>query len=730
MRSDHTSVVVEAQALDRRGYASPLYARRGALVLAVALALVACQQTPQVSPAPAALVSVTAPVNPVASATTAPTATAAPSDTETQRPVSAPTLPATVTPLAPPSGDLSRWRLRPWNAEAADERNGQMAAWLEHFGERPEDGPFHLSTWLVFHSFLADAEAEALLRFPDAPQAERWQWDHAYNLAAAGGPGIVGGEWEVAAYVDLIKTALDGDQATLATLPQWFALHEQRMTLTTQLLQAPEGFDASALVTLDEMAYLWVGDRAGTYSVAVLDSDVLNAEPVASDATLIDATGDGFDEIVLTMGQVTCCDVYRMTTIYDVSSGSPTSLNLAGAPLTTGGQSTVEPWTSPDGHAGLAYRTLYATPSPTLCSVSQTDHYAWTGEIFEWIDTAYSALDPGADGAAEVCVDARSLVSDPAEWAAAVAALRDTTAYDVALDEWTLRLRYRVGEAAAREGQADRARSLFQAALDVDVANETAAAPWREAAQHFLEADPAASFYTTCAGVALCDGQAALQAAAAGLGADDLASLADRLRALGVDVRAVGDLPPVSSAALRWLVAVNPNTQARELWLAAADGDHLQASYVFGLSSDTPAISQAASTDGAVSFVVDTSKGPVEIDVKWLALSGRLQIGRRPAGPRVTQAVVNSLSVEMEQLRRDLLAGAPPGPIAARVTALEDQVACPDGEWCRTWLYVRGLSAELLGDDATAALAYARLWQVADDWPIGLWARLRLESVP
>ena len=701
--------------------------------MALALALSACQQTPPGPPAPTtvALVSVTAPAVPTASATFGPTAMPAATATLLPTPASIPTLPATVTPLAPPSGDWSRWRLRAWGPEAADGRIGQMAAWLEHFGERPEDGPFNLSTWLVFHSFLADAETEALLRYPDAPQAERWRWDRAYNLAAAGGPGFVGGEWEVAAYVDLIQAALDGGQATLASLPQWFALHEQRMTLTTQTLQTPTGFDASALVILDEMAYLWVGERSGAFTVEVLDSDVLNSEPVTSDATAVDLTGDGFDEVVLAMGQLACCGVYRMTTVYEVSSGTPRSLNLTGALLVTEGESTVEPWTAPDGHVGLAYRTKYDTPSPTLCSVSQTDHYAWTGEGFEWLDTTYTALEPGADGAAEVCVDARSLVSSPAEWAAAVATLRDASAYAVAPDEWMVRLRYRLGEAAAREGQADRANSLFQEALNVAVADEQAALTWRDAAQHFLEADRDASFYSLCAALPLCDSEAALQAAVAGLGTEDLAPLAERLRAYGVDVRADGDLPPLPGSALRWLVIADPTTQAQELWLAAADGDHLQASHVFALASDTPTLTQVTSTDGTVSFVVDTSKGQVQVDVKALMVSGRLQVGRRPAGPRPTQVgAANSLASEMAQLRHDLLAGAPPGPIAARVAGLEDQVACPDGEWCRTWLYVQGLSAEWAGDDATAVVAYARLWQVARDWPIGLWARLRLEHVP
>ncbi len=669
-------------------------------------------------------------MRPTASATFGPTATGAATATQIPTPASSPTLPPTVTPLAPPSGDLTRWRLRPWGPEAADERIGQMAAWLEHFGERPEDGPFNLSTWLVFHSFLADAEAEALVRYPDAPQAERWRWDRAYNLAAAGGPGIVGGEWEVAAYVDLIQSALNSGQATLITLPQWFALHEQRIALTTQPLQTSEGFDVSALVILDEMAYLWIGGRSGTFTVDVLDSDLLNAEPVVSDVTVMDLTGDGFDEIGLAMEQVTCCAVYRKTILYDLSAGTPRRLSVNGPEFITDGQSALEAWTAPDGQAGLAYETVYASYPPTSCSISQTDHYAWAGDAYEWLDTVYTALDPGASGEADVCADARSLVSDPAEWAAAVATLRDTSAYDVAPDEWRLRLRYRLGEAAAREGQTERANILFQDALDVSVANEQAASPWREAAQRFIEADPSASFYSVCAGIALCDTQAALQSAVAGLDVDAITTLVAQLGAAGVDVRADGDLPPLSGDALRWLVVAEPLTQARQLWLVAPDDEGLQAAYAFALASDTPTLSQVSSADGAVSFVVDTSKGPVEVDVTALALSGRLRVGRRPAGSAPAQPAVDPFVVEMEQLRHDLLAGAPPGPIAARAAALEGQVACPTGEWCRTWLVVQGLSAEWAGDDATAAVAYARLWQVAGDWPIGLWARLRLENLP
>ena len=36
--------------------------------------------------------------------------------------------------------------------------------------------------------FRCDAQKEALLRFPDAPQADGWRWGLAYNLARTGDP--------------------------------------------------------------------------------------------------------------------------------------------------------------------------------------------------------------------------------------------------------------------------------------------------------------------------------------------------------------------------------------------------------------------------------------------------------------------------------------------------------------------------------------------------------------
>lgn len=701
--------------------------------LIVALALTACQQMPPASPAPSigptrtpgfeAPTSVPATPTPGARATTALTAT------RTPIPIVLPTLPATVTPLAPPAGDATGWRLREWGPEAADERIGQMAAWLEHHGERPDNDPANLSTWLVFHSFLADAEAEALLRYPDAQQAERWRWDRAYNLAAAGGPGRVGGEWEVAAYVDLIQGALDTGQATLDTLPDWFAAHEPRMALTVQGLQAPAGFDSAALVVLDRMAYLWVGTRSDAVTVSVLDSDVLNAEAVTSDVTVVDLTGDGLAEIVLAMSQISCCDVFRMTTIYDLSSGTPQSLSVSGPGLMSTGSSAVEPWTAPGGRAGFLFQSVVALYVPTLCSVNQTDHYAWTGDTFEWLDTAYTVLEPGPSGDAAVCADARSLPSDDAEREAAVSVLRDVTASGLSAGEWQLRLRYRLGEAAAREGHARRANELFAAALEVAVAASSGAAEWRESAQHFLEADANASYYAVCAGVTLCDTRAALTSAIAGVPVEMLPSLVDQLDSLGVDVRSSGDLPSLLDAALRWLVVADPHGSTRELWLVAADGRHLQARFVIGLHSDAPTLAGVTSSDRGVSFVVDATTGPITVEVTTLALSGRLQVARRPQTQTATVAT-GTLASEMGQLRHDLLAGVPPAPIAARAAALADPVGCPDGEWCRPWLYLWGLAAELAGDDATAAAAYVQLWQIADGWPIGLWARLRLERVP
>lgn len=644
-------------------------------------------------------------------------------------PLVLPTLPATVTPLAPPADDTSSWRLRDWSPEAADERIGQMAAWLEHYGEGTEPALADRSTWLVFHGFLADAETEALLRYPDAPQAERWRWDRAYNLAAAGGPGRVGGEWEVAAYVNLIQAALDTGQTTPDTLPGWFAAHEPRMALTVQPLQAPAGFDTADLVVLDRMAYLWVGKHQGSVSIAVLDSDVLSADEVTSDVTIVDLTGDGFDEIVVVMSQVSCCDAYRLTTIYDVSNGTPRSLSVGGPAFVTTGSSSVEPWAAPGGRPGLAFQSVMALYVPTLCSVNQTDHYAWTGDAFEWLDTAYTVLEPGPSGDAAVCADARSLPSDDAEREAAVSVLRDVTASELSAAEWQLRLRYRLGEAAAREGHVGRANELFADALKVAVVTGESATEWRESAQHFLAADANTSFYALCAGVTLCDTREALAGAIAAVPVERLPSLVDHLDGLGVDVRSSGELPPLPDAALRWLVVADPRGSARELWLVAADDRHLQARFVITLAADAPTLAAVTSTDRGVSFVVEATSGPITVEVTTLAFSGRLQVARRPQAQTATGAT-DTLASEMGQLRHDLLDGAPPAPIAARSAALANTVGCPDGEWCRPWLYLQGLAAELAGDDATAAAAYVQLWQIADGWPIGLWARLRVERAP
>jgi hypothetical protein len=224
------------------------------LTLVVLLAAYPALFAPPPAPTPTATLTptITAPF------TRTPTITLTPTETRTPRPTLTATI--TITPsrtptpaLTPtPTGLPTITPARPVMGESYD-----LKAWspeqAQYLIDLMEDYPNTLprqargendENYYAAFSFPVAAQAEAILRFPDAPQAKKWRWGLAYDLIRVGDPGAA------QQYADLISQALNTSEIKAADLPAWFVIQEPRLDLDMVKLPPVPGYLSAYLLRI------------------------------------------------------------------------------------------------------------------------------------------------------------------------------------------------------------------------------------------------------------------------------------------------------------------------------------------------------------------------------------------------------------------------------------------------------------------------------------------------
>ncbi len=645
------------------------------------------------------------------------TITLTPSRTPTLTLTPTPTGPPTLTAAVPAFGSL--YRLRSWSAEQA----AAAVALLENYPNTllaRERGADNAGYYAAFYPATI-AQREALLRFPNSPQADRWRWDLAYNLAR------LGDERSVERYALLIQEALNEGGVSIDGLANWFSEIEPRLQLDLREISSTSSGDKGWMARLDGAgsALLYITQQLVDFRVTPVASrfDFIDRPEYASLAG--DLTGDGLDEILLYPLEPS----QELPMVFNLASLPPEQLDFhpSSASFIVGTDYTAQWWVESPGSG--APELVFSTELFPACPLKLERRFAWDGEWLQPLGNAYTLSPiPQTLSFCRYVVDHATSLWEPETAAELTEALlpdwppaSDENGKPFPVDERD-RWRFRLGVYRAAAGQAEQARQVLQDLIEnPSVANSA----WPAKAQSFLStADNASNgIYTACLQAEFCQPAWALMQLANSLEADDHTALLRHLWEAGVRQRASGyfDFDGDQQDEL-WLTVQHRPGEIIEFWIFFITEHHLWALTLGEVQSSRPTL-EIYQEGEPPSILLENNRAFHVL---------RLEADRAPylQPVELPRFYPNRFNLALEPLIDELLDGGAPAQVQRRLQALQDSpgLLCV-GDWsCDRYYYLLGLAAELAGDKTAAIDSYLWVWRNHSRSPYTTLARLKLSG--
>ncbi|MBN1149542.1 MAG: hypothetical protein JXA78_19935, partial [Anaerolineales bacterium] len=657
-----------------------------------------------------------------------------PSQTPTQ------TLTPTVTPtqtglptLTPAKAQAlsGNYDLRQWSVEQAD----YMARLMEDYPDtlpasaRGEDN----SAYFDAFEYAVVAFKEALLRYPDEPQASQWRWDLAYTLARMGDEAA--GEQ----YASLIADGLNRGDVDIDYLYAWLPAKELRLALYMIELQPISGYTASYLLEVRGEAsgsvFLWLLQTPSAYKAYPLLTrfDFLNA-PQAN-WIVADLNGNPQD------GKEVA--IYFAPTPGDHWLGAPRVFNLGRVPARE------MPFLPEEAifNVGLSFDNYWAVRSDPVwgnqlefrsrvfpaCPLTIRRQYRWNGLYFALVEEEYRlSSEASATPYCAVIVDHAAHTWGPAAAISLMEALLPAWPPSLdeqgapypqdARDEW----RYRLGVYYALVGEAGLARSAM---------NELVAQPsmynsrWITPARAFLAAYQAPEdIYQACVQSAYCDPAQAIAYLVDHLPPGEKDAL-HYLWARGLNSNSSGYFDfDGDEDAERWFTARHRTREKPQFWILSAYEGGLRALYVADVDSIPPTLDHLEAA-----YVADESLGLMPVSFLDGALAFSMQRLPDTQAPYLVSVTLraeypNRFFEGLDSAVKSLFSSTPPALVQKQLENLQDNpgLLCRTNWQCDSYYYFLGLASELAGDERAAVEAYHRLWLDYSKSPYALMGRLKL----
>jgi hypothetical protein len=672
-----------------------------------------------------------------------PTITLTPSETPIPSQTPTPTGPPTLTPARPVVDDES-YELAEWSPEQAQRVIELMEDYPNSLTRR-ERGENDENYYAAF-SYAAEALSEAILQFPDAPQAKAWRWKLAYNLARTGNPDA--GQH----YAALIAEALNTGEANLEGLVAWFQSQEPRLALQLEKLDpVPDALNAYLVRILGQgsgqprrNAHLLFLETPGAFQPYVLSADfdftfkpgsiskpaseLAGAPEIASLES--DLTGDGVVEIGVFHSNPGEDFLLKQPRVFSVAQSPPEELpfNPAIPPLDLG-MDYINRWSAVRGPGGVNSLQFQATLFPA-CPVQVRRVYEWTGTWFDLTREEFT-VDPNpatlsfcrliAEHAANLWGPAAAIpIMETVlpDWPPELAEDGKPFPAD-AKDEW----RYRLGVYHALEGDYSGAIDYFNGIIASPSAPNSR---WVILAQQFLDIyQNPEDLYKSCVQAEFCDSGHALRRIVASLPPVAYPQVLTFLWERGVSQRASGyfDFDGDETSEVWFTVRHHPGERL-ELWILVPTRDRIEAVFVENVDSDKP---------GLAYYDPEQAPPPVVLVDGTIAFT----IQRQPdtlqpilAFPELPKEYPNRFREALQAATGALFSGEDPQVVRDELLALKETpgLLCR-GTWsCDPYYYLIGLASELSRDEQGAIDAYLRLWWDYSRSPYTTIARLKLKG--
>jgi len=643
----------------------------------------------------------------------------------------------TFTPATPCLTPNESCTLQEWTPTQADFLVDQIAGYLSSIENNPEyAGVYGYSNYLEQYKYLAFIESEALLRFPDAQQAESWKWDLCYNLALSYQYAESTEAPELPCYSKLIASGLNTGKTDITHISDWFRANESRVSFKINSTDPPPGFTSSHLILLDNNAVLLLLEKNGVFQAAGLMSSMFFFRESQLNYQLIDLTGDNFPELVLDFDRAYCCGSASVQFIYNLSLGSPVQLsflNLGGISSSVGSEydSSITSLKD-DGKAGLLFKSNYGNPLDEPCNLKKYDKYFWNGSQFELVDTWFGIDPPDEYDEKELCQFAINLATNPTELLVIVQSIQqnhpsETSAYREIIY-------FYLGEYYAQIGDWEKANEYFSLVVAEPGDNTS---EWKKSAQQFLDNNKSGySFYLLCSKISQCNIQNALRQFIETTKPESFPLIIEKLNEIGVPIKNTGIYDFDGDGIFeQWLVVQHPGNQEKEFWILVRGNTKIYALSIAGITENKPEIINFINR-GKNTFEL-SQNGRTIYSLEKLGISGQpyILVAEQPSNtgdsnepPYYSQTI---WAQAIEDIASKVLTGSDLAQENKILLSLENsKVYGCENYACDELYYLLGLTNELLGEKQAAVDAYLQLWKNYPDSPYSIMVRSKLIALP
>jgi len=615
------------------------------------------------------------------------------------------------------------YELWPWDPQRAQ----QVVDLIDDYPNtlpRQARGEDNANYYAAFY-YASVAQSEALLRFPDAAQAEKWRWGLAYNLARIGDPGAG------AAYAELIGAALNRGETDMVGVGGWFRRMEPRFRLVTKSLGSLPGYLSAHVLQIDGpgSAFLLIRESSSGFSVEAF-ANLFDFSTQPEYRFLVhDLTADGISEITIFPTGPLKDKFLELPRVYDVSAQAPSELPYYPSDKAfIVGTDYENRWSIIGNFAGQS-ELIFKSELFPACPLDIQRSYHWQGE---WLVLGETTFDlhpnPATLAFCQLAVDQAASVWGPAVAAQFVVQTLpdwppqtqiDGTPYPAdAKDEW----RYRLGIYHALAGESDTAIQDMQS---ITASPSLPSSSWVKPASDFLEAYSAPEdLYRACVGAQFCSPRQALEIAIESLPAEAYATVLQQIGAVGAAVRSSGYFDFDGDGVKEiWFTVRHRPGERLEFWLLVAPPPRIEAIYVESIDSNLPALD----------YYQEEPLPPIVLLENTIAFRlERIPDSLQPylTYPQLPRFYPDRFRLALAAAKEALFSGVEPTQVQEQLLAIQDSpgLLCRAFFTCDEYYYLLGLTSELAGDENTAIESYLQVWWDSSKSPFTSMVRLRLKG--